>query len=89
MPISQAALKLRLGNQATVNSINPNNVPLIEVTTSLKLSKNTLSGYDWGGGPGPDLLLTPGTNTNISVVVEQRPPISYVIPLLRDLSGIY
>ena len=89
LPISQAALKLRLGNQATVNSINPNNVPLIEVTTSLKISKNTLSGYDWGGGPGPDLSLTPGTNTNISVVVEQRPPISYVIPLLRDLSGIY
>ncbi|MCP4800094.1 MAG: hypothetical protein GY893_09145 [bacterium] len=89
LPISQAALTLRLGNDATVNSINQRGLPLIEVSTSLKRDDNTISGYDWGGGNGPDLQLSPGTTTNVSVIVEERAPISYVIPLLRDLSGVY
>ena len=38
---------------------------------------------------GPDLRLTPGTGTDVSVLVEWRQPISYLIPLLRDVSGIY
>jgi hypothetical protein len=48
-----------------------------------------VSGYDWGGGPGPDLQLTAGTPTEVRVLVEERRPISYVIPILRDLTGIY
>jgi hypothetical protein len=57
--------------------------------TSLQRDPHTPSGYDWGGGTGPDLQLSAGTTTEVSVMVEDRQPISYVIPLLRDLSGIY
>ena len=38
---------------------------------------------------GPNLNLSSGTTTSISVIVEERAPISYVIPLLRNMSGIY
>jgi multidrug efflux pump subunit AcrA (membrane-fusion protein) len=95
LPVSREGLRQRLGLEALVNAVQPpgsspsNNEPLIEATTSLKRDPNSRSGYDWGGGPGPDLTLTPGTITEVSVMVEGRQPISYVIPLLRDLSGIY
>ncbi|MFM9109687.1 MAG: hypothetical protein ACKOPN_03640 [Prochlorococcaceae cyanobacterium] len=59
------------------------------MVTSLQRDPHSRSGYDWGGGGGPDLVLTAGTGTEVSVLVEGRQPISYVIPLLRDLSGIY
>ncbi|MCP4800950.1 MAG: HlyD family efflux transporter periplasmic adaptor subunit, partial [bacterium] len=95
LPVSYEAMKLRLGNEATVKSVSQSgssggsSAPLIEVTTTLEKDDNTISGYDWGGGDGPDLQLSSGTTTDVSVIVEERAPISYVIPLLRDLSGIY
>jgi multidrug efflux pump subunit AcrA (membrane-fusion protein) len=93
LPVSKEALMIRLGNTSVVDSIfnsgqNQSN-PLIEVRTSLKKDPKTYSQYDWGGGPGPELKLSPGTPTEIRVLVEGRQPISYLIPLLRDLSGIY
>jgi NHLM bacteriocin system secretion protein len=95
LPVSREGLLQRLGLETLVDAVQPrgnsqsNNEPLIEATTSLKHNPLTRSGFDWGGGPGPDIRLTPGTITEISVNVEGRQPISYIIPLLRDLSGIY
>ena len=92
LPVSREALRQRLGLEALVNAIQPAAAPgepLIEAVTSLRRDPRTRSGYDWGGGPGPDLRLTPGTGTDVSVLVEWRQPISYLIPLLRDVSGIY
>ena len=62
--------------------------PLIEISTSLQRDPNTVSGYDWRRA-GPDLRLSAGTPTSVRVLVEERRPISYVIPILRDLSGLY
>ncbi|MFO0016559.1 MAG: HlyD family efflux transporter periplasmic adaptor subunit [Synechococcaceae cyanobacterium] len=92
LPVSREALRQRLGLEALVNAIQPAAAPgepLIEAVTSLRRDPRTRSGYDWGGGPGPDLRLTAGTGTDVSVLVEWRQPISYLIPLLRDVSGIY
>ena len=93
LPVSKEALMIRLGNTSVVDSIfsggQNQSTPLIEVRTSLRKDPNTYSKYYWGGGPGPELKLSPGTPTEIRVLVEGRQPISYLIPLLRDLSGIY
>jgi len=93
LPVSREALRRRLGLDSLVQTVQPpgssGNEPLIEAVTSLKRDRGTRSGFDWGGGPGPDLTLSPGTVTEVSVLVEQRQPISYLIPLLRDISGIY
>ena len=94
LPVSREALRQRLGLDSLVQTVQPpssnnGNEPLIEAVTSLQRDPSTRSGFDWGGGPGPDLMLSPGTGTEVSVLVEQRQPISYVIPLLRDISGIY
>jgi multidrug efflux pump subunit AcrA (membrane-fusion protein) len=93
LPVSREGLRQRLGLESLVQTVQPpgsaGNEPLIEAVTSLQRDPHTRSGFDWGGGPGPDLRLTTGTSTEVSVLVEHRQPISYVIPLLRDITGIY
>jgi NHLM bacteriocin system secretion protein len=95
LPVTREGLVQRFGFQSLVEAIQntdknkATDEPQIEVITSLKRSRHTFSGFDWGGGTGPRIELSPGTITEVSVLVEDRQPISYVIPLLRDLSGIY
>ncbi|MEC7249457.1 MAG: HlyD family efflux transporter periplasmic adaptor subunit [Cyanobacteriota bacterium] len=90
LPVNDTALIKRLGLESLMDAVRTEpKGPLIEVKTSLQKDTRTISGYDWGGGPGPALKLTTGTPTNVRVLVEKRRPISYVIPILRDLTGIY
>ena len=90
LPVSEEAVTSRLGNPAWLKALSGKTEgPMIEVLTSLQRKPTTLSGFDWGSGDGPNLRLTAGTPTTARVLVEERRPISYVIPLLRDLSGIY
>lgn len=90
LPVSEEALNSRLGNPAWLKSLTSKTEgPMIEVLTTLKPKTTSLSGYDWGSGNGPNLRLSPGTPSTIRVLVEERRPISYIIPILRDLSGIY
>jgi multidrug efflux pump subunit AcrA (membrane-fusion protein) len=95
LPVSREGLRQRLGLESLVEAVQPAGAsgaggqPMIEAVTSLERDPRSRSGFDWGGGPGPNLSLSPGTSTEVSVLVELRQPISYVIPLLRDISGIY
>ena len=90
LPISKEALFTKFGNEIVVSKLlKSKSEPMIQIITSLDKDENSISGFDWGGGKGPNLYLSSGTMTNISIIVERRRPITYVIPLLRDLSGIY
>ena len=90
LPVNDQALVKRLGLESLLDAVRTEpKAPLIEVKTSMKLDPRTVSGYDWGGGPGPEIEITAGTPTEVRVLVEERRPISYVIPILRDLTGIY
>jgi len=90
LAISKEDLFTKFANDSIVSKIlDSKSEPVIQITTTLNKDENSISGYDWGGSKGPNLNLTSGTMTEISVIVEQRKPITYVIPLLRDLTGIY
>lgn len=90
LPVRDEAIVKRLGVRSLLESVRgKESAPLIEVSTTLHRDSSTPSGYDWGGSSGPKIKLTAGTTTNVRVLVEERRPISYVIPILRDLSGIY
>jgi hypothetical protein len=45
------------------------------------------SGYKWTTGSGPGFKLLLGTSANVEVTVSKAPPISYLIPFLREISG--
>ena len=93
--VSKELLLSRLDNKSLVEYVQfrskamGTEIPLIEITTSLEKDINTITGYDWGGGKGPNLNITKGTTTKINVIAEERKPIEYVIPILRNLTGIY
>ncbi len=97
LPVNRESLLNRLGIASLVNTVEggpgsegaAGGAPMIQVRTSLARDPGTRSGYDWGGGAGPDLSLSAGTTTSVKVDVEDRQPISYLIPQLRDLTGIY
>lgn len=90
LPITRESALNKLGLSSFLSSVNlDSDQPMIEVVTELTKYPTTYSGYDWGGAPGPSLKLTQGTPTAARVLVEERRPISYLIPLLRDLTSIY
>jgi HlyD family secretion protein len=63
--------------------------PAIEVVAQLTQDDSTFSGYQWSSSQGPTLRITSGTTTLGRVVIEQRAPITYLLPLLREISGLY
>ena len=38
---------------------------------------------------GPNLRISVGTTTSTRIRVENRAPITYLLPMLRETSGIY
>ena len=55
----------------------------IAVETVLKADTTSVSGFEWTSA-GPDERFSPGTTTKIHVTVEERAPITWLLPLLRS-----
>jgi HlyD family secretion protein len=87
--VTKEGIASRVGNVEVVSALVAQGHPAIEVVATLQRDAATFSGYKWSSSGGPELLMTPGTTTTARVVVEQRAPITYLLPFLRDISGIY
>jgi HlyD family secretion protein len=59
----------------------------IEIAVGLIPDANTPSGYVWSSSSGPPFKVEGGTRVNVSVVVERKAPISYVLPMFRGATG--
>jgi HlyD family secretion protein len=45
--------------------------------------------YQWSSSKGPtDQCFAPGTTTQVHITVEKRRPLSYVLPILKEWTGI-
>jgi HlyD family secretion protein len=81
--------------EAVVNSVGNSTVAErllrgdYQIEVFVKLAPNTTnpSGYTWTSGRGPDVQITAGTLADVWVTVEQRVPVSYVLPLIRKWIG--
>ncbi|HEY9767399.1 MAG TPA: NHLP bacteriocin system secretion protein [Coleofasciculaceae cyanobacterium] len=89
-PITKEAAVSVVGNPEVVEGLVSKDQPgLMQVSASLQTDADTFSGYKWSSSAGPNLKISPGTTTSARVKIDERSPISYVIPLLRSVSGIY
>ena len=89
-PITKEAAVNVVGNPEVVEGLVSEKQPgLIQVFAELQPDPDTFSGYQWSSSSGPRLKISSGTTTIARVKVEERAPITYVIPLLRSVSGIY
>ncbi len=54
----------------------------IEVEVELERDADSFSGFKWTS-KGPEIGFTAGTTTAVSITIEQRTPITYLLPILR------
>ena len=85
-PVTKEGAALLVGNPEVASELLKEE-PRIEVVADLEKDPSTPSGYKWSSSRGPRLPVTAGTTTSGRVTIEERSPVSYVLPFLREISG--
>lgn len=85
-PVTPEYLRKTLRNDKLVDTMLGKGAPF-EVVATLLPDKNTPSGYKWSSSKGPPSPVYSGTLANGSVVVENKTPISYVLPIVKKAIG--
>lgn len=100
-PVTLEAVTLSIGNREVAASLlvptpdpgqDPTQVPTagaIEAIGELQPSDETFSGWQWSSSQGPQQEITSGTTFTSRVQVEERAPITFVLPILREWTGVY
>lgn len=86
-PSSSQRMMLTLGNSDLVHKLSGEGSPL-EVRVELIRDNSTLSGYKWSTPNGSSVPIDGGTFCIGEVKVEQKRPISMVIPFIKKLLPI-
>ncbi|MEM7062038.1 MAG: NHLP bacteriocin system secretion protein [Cyanobacteria bacterium P01_B01_bin.77] len=88
LPSSRAAIARTVGNDQLAELLVANGPP-IQVRVALKPASENTTGYQWTSSKGPqNLLITSGMTTSTWVNLENRPPITFVMPILRQQFGL-
>ena len=84
-PVTSEGATSVVGNPEVVKTIMGEGGGKIEALAQMEIDSKTISGYKWSSSSGPELEISPGTTTTVRVTVEQRKPITFVLPILREL----
>ena len=60
----------------------------VQIFAELEEDSINPSGYKWSSSKGPALKITSGTSASVRVKIGEQPPISYVIPIFKSLTGV-
>lgn len=86
-PVTPEGLRRVLRNQSLVEQLSGSGAP-IEVQVELIKSPDTPSGFEWSSSEGPPVEIFSGTLVSASIVVEEKRPVSYVLPIFRSAMGM-
>lgn len=86
-PSSAQGMMLTLGNKELVQQLSGQGSPL-EVRVKLVMNSSTQSGYKWSTPDGPPIEIDDGTFCIGEVKVENKRPISMVVPFIKKLLPI-
>ncbi|MFN6486730.1 MULTISPECIES: NHLP bacteriocin system secretion protein [unclassified Nostoc] len=87
-PVTKEGATSLIGNPEVVMSLIGQNGAAIQVNADLIRDSSTISGYKWSSSKGPESEITTGTTTSVRVTIEQRAPITFVLPILQELVGM-
>lgn len=73
----------QLGDDSLVQTFQQNGA-VIAVTCELREDPSTVSGYYWSSKKGKTVILDIGTIINADVVIEEKAPITMLIPYLKE-----
>lgn len=89
-PISKEAAAKVIGNAEVVEGlVSDKQQGVMQVVATPYEDSDTFSGYKWSSSSGPNLKVSSGTTTTVRVKVEERAPVTFILPILRSISGIY
>ncbi len=86
-PVTPEGMARVLRNKQLVGSLTGETAP-IEVVTTLFPDSSTISGFRWSSSEGPPHEVFTGTICEASVIVEEKRPISYVLPIFKEALGV-
>tara|TARA_R100000027_G_scaffold50114_4_gene38800 strand:- start:21071 stop:22351 length:1281 start_codon:yes stop_codon:yes gene_type:complete len=87
VPANDSSMMAYLSNETVVQSLTLTG-PQVQVLAKLRKNPNTTSGFEWSSSTGPDREVPSGTMAVGRVIVDEQPPITLLIPILKDLFGI-
>ncbi len=87
-PVTASGAAKVVGNVSVAANLTQGNHQ-IEVFARLLKDEDAHSGYQWDRSNGPDLEITSGTVGSALVDIRTRPPITFVIPILRGWDGVW
>ena len=87
-PVTKEGVNRLVGNPEVTQTLMAKG-PQIQVFVALKPDLLTFSQYKWSSSKGPQIKVSAGTLTSVQVTVEERAPITFVLPTLRSFSGLY
>lgn len=85
-PVTPEAAMRIVASQTLVQELIGSSAKL-EMRAALKPNEQAASGYEWSSSGGPPFRVDSGTRVTVSVVVDRKRPISYVLPILRSRFG--
>ena len=88
LPVTPEGTASVIGNAEVVKNLMGEQGAAIEVKANLLSDSSTFSGYKWSSSKGPKLKITSGTTAIVRVTVEERAPITFVLPILRELADM-
>jgi len=88
LPVSAEGTVALIGNSEVVKNLIGETGAAIQITANLQTDDGNSSGYKWSSSKGPNSKITPGTTASIRVTLEERSPITFLLPFLRELAGM-
>lgn len=85
-PVTPEGLRRVLRNDKLAEELIGKSAP-IEVVATLAADAKTPSGFKWSSSQGPPIQIYSGTLSKGTVVVDDKRPISYVLPIVKKSLG--
>ncbi len=76
-------LRNKLGNDSLVQAFQQSG-PVVAVECRLQKDASTSSGYYWSSDKGSDVALAEGTMMEASIVLEEKAPITMLVPYIKE-----
>ena len=86
-PVTQQGAASLIGNPEILPGVMTQG-PQLAVFTELQPDSKTFSEYRWSSSSGPQLKMTPGTTTSVRIMVAEKKPIEFVLPILKSWTGL-
>lgn len=91
-PVTNQDMTAVIGNENIANtiaqSISSSGGSTVQMVAEMTANPQNPSGFQWSSSDGPNLKISPGTTAQARVVIGELAPISYVIPIFREWTGI-